>query len=61
MPPLKRIRTRALEIAYEESGPANGEPAILLHGFPDDPRVWDGVVGPLAGTGYRTLVPYLRG
>ena len=43
------------------SGPDEGAPVILLHGFPDDPRTWDGVVAPLAGAGYRTIVPYLRG
>jgi pimeloyl-ACP methyl ester carboxylesterase len=50
-----------LEIAYEEAGPENGPAVILLHGFPDDPRVWDGVAPPLAARGYRVLVPWLRG
>jgi hypothetical protein len=36
---LKHIRTSALEIAYEESGPADGTPVVLLHGFPYDPRL----------------------
>ena len=60
-PPVKRVRTATLEIAYEEYGPAEGVTAILLHGFPDDPRVWDGVVAALAGSRYRLIVPYLRG
>jgi len=34
---------------------------ILLHGFPDDPRTWDGSVAALAAAGCRVLVPYLRG
>ena len=50
-----------LEIAYEETGPADGPPVILLHGFPDDPRTWDGVVPALAADGCRVLVPWLRG
>jgi len=57
----KTIRTETLEIAYEESGEPNGKPVILLHGFPDDPRAWDGVVSSLAEEGFRTIVPYLRG
>ena len=55
------IRTDTLEIAYEESGPADGPPVILLHGFPDDPHAYDGVAPPLAAAGCRVLVPYLRG
>ncbi|MFI4987708.1 MAG: alpha/beta fold hydrolase [Alphaproteobacteria bacterium] len=58
---LQRVRTAVLDIAYEESGPAGGHPVILLHGFPDDARAWDGVVPPLAEAGCRVLVPYLRG
>jgi pimeloyl-ACP methyl ester carboxylesterase len=58
---LRRVRTPTLEIAYEESGPANGTPVVLLHGFPYDPRAYDEVVPPLAAAGCRTIVPYLRG
>ena len=50
-----------LKIAYEESGDPQGFPIILLHGFPDDVRAFDGVVPPLVGAGHRVLVPYLRG
>jgi pimeloyl-ACP methyl ester carboxylesterase len=60
-PRLKRVRTATLEIACEISGPNDGAPVILLHGFPDDPRTWDGAVSQLSGAGYRTIVPYLRG
>ena len=58
---MKTVRTPTLEIAYEESGPAEGPPVVLLHGFPDDVRAYDGVVPPLAAAGWRVLVPYLRG
>ena len=54
-------RTPTLDIAYEASGAAGGVPVILLHGFPDDVRAYDSVAPPLAGAGYRVLVPYLRG
>jgi pimeloyl-ACP methyl ester carboxylesterase len=54
-------RTPTLQIAYEATGDAGGIPVILLHGFPDDVRAYDGVVPPLAVAGYRVLVPYLRG
>ena len=59
MAPIKHVRTPSLDIAYEESGPSDGRPVFLMHGFPYDPRAFDGVV-PLLG-GCRVLVPYLRG
>jgi pimeloyl-ACP methyl ester carboxylesterase len=58
---LKRIRVGTLEIAYEESGPQDGIPALLMHGFPYDPRAYDGMVPLLVEAGCRTIVPYLRG
>jgi pimeloyl-ACP methyl ester carboxylesterase len=58
---LRQVRTAVLETAYEESGPADGVPVFLMHGFPDDVRTWDGVAAPLAANGCRVIVPYLRG
>ena len=55
------VRTPVLEIGYLESGPAEGPPVILLHGWPSDVHDWDEVVPPLAEAGYRVLVPWLRG
>src|SRR4030095_5998225 len=60
-PSAKFVETSVLRIGYEESGTSEGFPIILLHGFPDAPRAFDGVTPPLAKAGYRTLVPYLRG
>jgi pimeloyl-ACP methyl ester carboxylesterase len=57
----RSVRTQTLEIAYTETGPADGPPVVLLHGFPDDIHAYDGVVGPLAANGWRVLVPWLRG
>ena len=54
-------RTPDLEIAYEAWGPAGAIPIVLLHGFPDDVRAWDGVAASLAADGHRVLTPYLRG
>jgi pimeloyl-ACP methyl ester carboxylesterase len=58
---LRRVRTSALEIAYEENGPADGIAVLLMHGFPYDPRTYDEVVPPLVEAGCRVIVPYLRG
>jgi pimeloyl-ACP methyl ester carboxylesterase len=58
---LKRVRTGTLEIAYEESGPGEGTPVLLMHGFPYDVRAYDDVVPSLIAAGCRVIVPYLRG
>src|SRR5258708_1286955 len=58
---MKTARTAVLDIAYEESGPMDGRPVILLHGFPDDIHAYDDVAPPLAAAGWRVIVPYLRG
>ena len=58
---MKAARTPILDITYEERGPPDGRPVVLMHGFPDDIRAYDGVTAPLAAFGYRVIVPYLRG
>src|SRR5256884_10009572 len=58
---VKAVLAPTLEIAYEESGPAEGPPVVLLHGFPDDVRAYDSVAPALAGAGWHVIVPYLRG
>jgi pimeloyl-ACP methyl ester carboxylesterase len=58
---LKRITAGPLEVAYVESGPADGTPVVLLHGFPYDVRAYDEVATLLAAKGCRAIVPYLRG
>jgi len=58
---MKTARTPVLDIAYEESGPADGHPVVLMHGFPDDIHAYDLVAPPLTASGYRVIAPYLRG
>jgi pimeloyl-ACP methyl ester carboxylesterase len=59
--PLKHVKAGVLEIAYAESGPADGAPVILLHGWPYDIHAFDEVAPMLAMRGRRVIVPYLRG
>jgi pimeloyl-ACP methyl ester carboxylesterase len=61
MPTLKTIRTKALEIAFLEEGPATGWPVVLAHGFPYDVHAYDEVAPQLAKAGARVITPYLRG
>lgn len=58
---IQNIKTPTLTVAYEEHGPATGDPIILLHGFPYSPRGYDVIAPALAARGYRVIVPYLRG
>jgi pimeloyl-ACP methyl ester carboxylesterase len=57
----KHVCTSTLDIAYEESGVAEGVPVFLMHGWPYDPRCYDEVIPPLAAAGCRIIIPYLRG
>src|SRR3954465_13390374 len=59
--PLKQIEAELLNVGYAESGPADGEPVILLHGWPYDIYSFVDVAPLLASAGYRVIVPYLRG
>jgi pimeloyl-ACP methyl ester carboxylesterase len=58
---LKQIDAGVLNVGYGESGPANGPPVILLHGWPYDIHAFADVAPLLAARGYRVIVPYVRG
>lgn len=59
--PVGTIRTEVLEIAYEDHGPREATPVVLLHGFPYSVRAFDAVVPLLTAAGCRAIVPHLRG
>jgi len=59
--PLKQINAGVLNIGYAEAGPSGGPPVILLHGSPYDIHSFIDVAPLLASTGYRVIVPYVRG
>jgi pimeloyl-ACP methyl ester carboxylesterase len=44
-----------------DSGPVDGEPIVLLHGFPERATCWRYVAPILAAAGYRTLAMDQRG
>ena len=58
---LKHIRAGVLDVAYLDSGPSDGPPVVLLHGFPYGVRSYDDVARRLADAGRHVIVPYLRG
>lgn len=54
--------TRAgLVFDVRDTGPVDGVPVVLLHGFPQDSRSWDRLAPLLHRRGFRTLAPDLRG
>jgi pimeloyl-ACP methyl ester carboxylesterase len=59
--PLEQIAAGLLHVGYADVGPADGRAVVLLHGWPYDIHSYVDVAPILATTGYRVVVPYLRG
>jgi len=60
-PEIRQIDAGLLNIGYVDIGPRNGQPVILLHGWPYDIHSYIEVAPLLAAAGYRVIVPHLRG
>jgi pimeloyl-ACP methyl ester carboxylesterase len=56
-----RIDVNGVTIEVGVTGPEDGRPVVLLHGFPDSGRLWRNQVPALADAGFRVVVPDLRG
>jgi pimeloyl-ACP methyl ester carboxylesterase len=50
-----------LRMHVVEAGPADGDPVLVLHGWPQHWYQWRHQIPALAGAGYRVIVPDLRG
>ena len=59
--PVKQIDAGLLNVGYVDAGPDDGPTVLLLHGWPYDIHSYGEVTPRLAATGYRVVVPYLRG
>jgi pimeloyl-ACP methyl ester carboxylesterase len=59
--PVKQINAGVLDVGYAEAGPSNGQPVVLLHGWPYDIHSYTDAAAMLGAAGYRVIVPYLRG
>jgi pimeloyl-ACP methyl ester carboxylesterase len=55
----QRVEAGGLQFAYLSLG--QGPLALCLHGFPDTPHTWDGLLPALAEAGYRAVAPWMRG
>jgi pimeloyl-ACP methyl ester carboxylesterase len=58
---MDQFRNGPLTFPLRDSGPPDGEPVVLLHGFPQVGSSWDGLTPYLTGAGYRVLAPDQRG
>ena len=61
LPDTLEIVIGVLNVGYAESGPVDGRPVVLLHGWPYDIHSYVDVAPMLASRRYRVIVPYLRG
>ena len=55
------VKARGLVFDVYEGGPADGEPVLLLHGFPQDHREFDLILPRLHAAGLRTYAMDQRG
>jgi pimeloyl-ACP methyl ester carboxylesterase len=58
---ITEFRNGPLTFPVRDSGPVDGDPVLLLHGWPQDGSSWDEVAVQLNAAGYRTFAPTLRG
>jgi pimeloyl-ACP methyl ester carboxylesterase len=58
---LNHTNAGVLDVAYFDAGARDGQPVILLHGFPYDIHSYDEVTPRLGAAGCRVITPYLRG
>jgi pimeloyl-ACP methyl ester carboxylesterase len=59
--PVQQIGAGPLNVGYVDVGPVDGQPVVLLHGWPYDIHSFADVALALGATGYRVVVPFLRG
>ena len=55
------IKTNGIQLHCALTGPKDGDPVILLHGFPEAWFGWENQIEPLMKAGYRVIVPDQRG
>ncbi|WP_448316889.1 alpha/beta fold hydrolase, partial [Streptomyces sp. CO7] len=48
-------------LVYDDLGPADGVPVLLVHGHPFDRSMWRPQAAALVAAGYRVILPDLRG
>lgn len=60
-PMTTAVTANGFTFTCRTAGPEDGEPVLLLHGFPETSAMWTGLMDDLAGAGYRCVAPDQRG
>lgn len=55
------LQANGMKFLCRTDGPSDGEPVLLLHGFPETSIMWAPLMATLAGAGYRCVAPDQRG
>ena len=55
----RKMRVNGVDLAVLEEG--EGDPVLLLHGFPDSSQLWRNQIPALVSAGFRVIAPDLRG
>lgn len=55
------LRIRVDDVTLNVVDEGQGEPVLLLHGFPDSSRLWRHQIAALTTAGFRAIAPDLRG
>ena len=58
---IQRFTRNSLTFDVVDSGPIDGTPVVLLHGFPQRATAWNEVAPRLHDAGLRTFAPHQRG
>lgn len=58
---MESLEVRGAVIRYDDLGPADGMPVVLVHGHPFNRGMWSGQAEALVAAGCRVLAPDLRG
>lgn len=61
LPEERSLALNALDVAWREVGPADGDPIVLIHGLAESSRTWDPVGIQLGARGHRVIAVDLLG
>ncbi|MEM6994841.1 MAG: alpha/beta hydrolase [Myxococcota bacterium] len=60
-PDVANVEANGLRFAYLAAGDPGDPLVLMMHGFPDTARAWDGMRESVAAAGYYVVSPYQRG